>query len=174
VTDPHHPQGRDRAPVHTRSQIWKSHGLAASARSTSMKHRSLALLVSIALLAGVGCSFSHSSKSSSDSSTSPSKSSKSSSGEETARFHEDVEQYTAAYVQGGGKSAESFFSGLGELARKRGVSDWEAEQGTWESIGRGLGQAGVTDPERTAYAAAWAEGDTDRQRALDRGYEASR
>ena len=140
-----------------------------------MKHRSLALLASIALFAGaVGCSFSHSSKSSSDSSTSPSKSSKSSSGEETARFHEDVEQYTAAYVQGGGKSAESFFSGLGELARKRGVSDWEAEQGTWESIGRGLGEAGVTDPERTAYAAAWAEGDTDRQRALDRGYEASR
>ena len=140
-----------------------------------MMHRSVAWLASIALLAGAaGCSFSKSSDSSSTSSTSPSKSSKSSSGEETALFHQDVQQYTAAYVHGGGKSTDGFLSGLGDLARKRGVSDWESELGAWESIGRGLGAAKVNDAQRTAYAAAWAAGDTDRQRALDRGYEASR
>jgi hypothetical protein len=140
-----------------------------------MTHRSLVRYASCALVAGaLGCSFSHSSESSSDSSTSPSKSSKSSSGEETTRFHEDVEQYTAAYVHGGGASTDGFLSGLGELARKRGVSDWESEPGTWESIGRGLGEAGVSDAQRTAYATAWADGDTERRRALDRGYEAPR
>jgi len=122
----------------------------------------------------MACSFSDSSKSSSDSSTSPSKSSKSSSGDDTAQFHQDVEQYTAAYVQGGGKGERGFLSGLGELARKRGVSDWESEEGAWESIGRGLGRAEVGDAERTAYVHAWADDDVDHAHAIERGYEASR
>jgi hypothetical protein len=140
-----------------------------------MTNRSIARLLVVALCAGsVACSFSESSKSASDSSTSPSKSSKSSSGEETARFHEDVEQYTAAYVHGGGTSEEAFLSGLGDLARRRGISDWEAELGTWESIGRGLGRAGVSDAEQVAYARAWAADVAERQHAVDRGYEAAR
>jgi hypothetical protein len=137
-------------------------------------HRSLAWVLCAALLASpIACSFSHSSKSSSDSSTSPSKSSRSSSGDDTTEFHHDVEQYTAAYVQGGGTSQSSFFSGLSQLARKRGVSDWEAEDATWESIGRGLGRAEVGDAERTAYVQAWAGDDDAHASAIERGYEAS-
>ena len=85
-----------------------------------------------------------------------------------------MEQYTAAYVQGGGKGESGFFSGLSELARKRGVSDWESEESTWESIGRGLGRAEVGDAERTAYVHAWAGDDAGHASAIERGYEAAR
>ena len=140
-----------------------------------MSHQqSVAWFLCAALLASpIACSFSHSSQSSSDSSTSPSKSSKSSSGDDTSEFHHDVEQYTAAYVQGGGRGESSFFSGMSELARKRGVSDWESEDATWESIGRGLGRTEVGDAERIAYVHAWAGDDTGHASAIQRGYEAS-
>ena len=126
------------------------------------------------LAASLGCSFSNSSESSSDSSTSFSKSSNSSSGEKSASFQQDVQHYTAAYAAAGGKGNDAFLSGLGDLARKRGVSDWEAERGTWESIGRGLAQAEISDAQRIAYAQVWVAGDADKRDALDRGYEASR
>jgi hypothetical protein len=131
-------------------------------------------LTAALLVAPLGCSFSHSSKSSSDSSTSPSKSSQSSSGEKSARFQQDVEHYTAAWVSGSGRGEAAFLSGLGDLARERGISDWEAEPGTWESIGRGLGRADVDAEQSAAYARSWSAGDAERQDALLRGYGAAR
>lgn len=142
-----------------------------------MKNRRLAWLAVLpaALLAAVlGCSFSDSSESASDSSTSSSDSSGSSSGEKDVAFQHDVQQYTAAFVKAGGRDGDGFYAGLGDLARQRGLSDWEAVPGTWESIGRGLGAAAVTDAERHAYVQAWAAGDTERRHAIERGYEASR
>lgn len=139
-----------------------------------LRRSSLAALPAVLLVAALGCSFSNSSESASDSSTSSSDSSGSSSGEEEAAFHQDVEQYTVAFVKAGGRDEDAFYAGLGDVARQRGVSDWEAVPGTWESIGRGLGVAAVTEAERHAYAQAWAAGDTVRRHAIERGYEASR
>lgn len=132
------------------------------------------ILTTALFAASLGCSFSNSSESSSDSSTSFSKSSNSSSDEKSTSFQQDVQHYTAAYVAAGGQGDDAFLSGLGDLARKRGISDWEAERGTWEAIGRGLAQAEVPAPQRIAYAQVWAAGDADKRDALDRGYEASR
>jgi len=123
--------------------------------------------------ASLACSFSHSSGSFSDSSKSSSSSSDSS-GSDTARFRDDVTQYTEAYVEAGGKRDESFFSGLGDLARKRGISDWESEPSTWEAIGRGLGRTDVSDAQRTAYEAAWSGGDAEKQSAMARGFAKAR
>lgn len=142
-----------------------------------MKNRRLAwfaVLPAALLGAALGCSFSNSSESASDSSTSSSDSIGSSSGEKDAAFRHDVEQYTAAFVKAGGSDGDGFYSGLGDLARQRGLSDWEAVPGTWESIGRGLGAAAVTDAERHALVQAWAGGDAARRHAIERGYEASR
>jgi hypothetical protein len=126
----------------------------------------------LALAGPLACSFSYSSDSISDSSKSVSDSSKSSSGEDTARFLRDVEQYTVAFLRARGGSAEGFLAGLGDLARRRGVSDWEAEPATWEAIGRGLGRAQVADAERVAYEHAWAGGDAAKLQALGRGHAA--
>jgi hypothetical protein len=133
-----------------------------------------ASLVAVALVASIafGCSFSYSSESFSDSSQSSSDSSRS--GDDDAAFRADVEEYTEAYVQAGGDREDSFFSGIGDLARKRGVSDWEAEAGTWEAIGRGLAHAEVSEAQRSAYEAAWAAGDPAKEGAIERGYADAR
>jgi hypothetical protein len=141
---------------------------------TQPLRRAFNVALAIACAVSFGCSFSHSSKGSSDSSKSSSDSSGSSSGgKETALFQKDVEQYTEAFVEAGGRR-ENFFTGLGDLARKRGVSDWEAEPGTWESIGRGLGRTQVNDAQRTAFETAWADGDPARQSALAQGFATTR
>jgi hypothetical protein len=136
----------------------------------------LALLVAGAL----ACSFSESSESSSDSSNHSSDSSVNSSQSsspggndndknDNARFQHDVEQYTLAFLQSGGRSDASFFAGLGDVARSHGVSDWEAEPTTWEAIGRGLARSAASDAERSAFRTAWTGGDAAKQGALARG-----
>jgi hypothetical protein len=138
----------------------------------SLRRASLAA-VALAASTALGCSFSYSSESSSDSSKSSSDSSRSS-GDDDAAFREDVEEYTEAYVHAGGDREDSFFSGISDLARKRGVSDWEAEPGTWEAIGRGLAHADVSEARRSAYEAAWAAGDPAKEGAIERGYADAR
>lgn len=131
----------------------------------------LAAVLALACTAALGCSFSYSSQSISDSSKSSSDSSRS--GDETARLREDVSDYTVAWVDAGGRDADGFFTGVGELARQRGVSDWESDADVWEAIGRGLGRAGVEPARRVAYTQAWTSGDGERRRALERGFAAA-
>jgi hypothetical protein len=134
----------------------------------------VALVMVIACAVSFGCSFSHSSKGSSDSSKSSSDSSGSSSGGDTAQFQKDVEQYTEAFVEAGGQREQGFFTGLGDLARKRGISDWESEPGTWQAIGRGLGRTHVNDAQVAAFETAWADGDPARQSAMAKGFDETR
>ncbi|HTY19842.1 MAG TPA: putative lipoprotein [Myxococcota bacterium] len=141
----------------------------------SAPHLYVGVAAACLALASFGCSFSDSSKSisdsvnhSSDSSGKSSDSSSSSSKDKQSAFADDVVQYTQAYVQAGG-SAQSFFDGVGDLARKRGVSDWEAADATWISIGRGLGMTHLSDAELVAYEKAWAAGNSERMAAIQRG-----
>jgi G3E family GTPase len=153
--------------------------------------RSMLVLV----IAGTyACSFSYSSDSSSDSSKHSSDSSTSSSGSSSpdhdhddddhdhdhdkdekksssssSTFDQDVEQYTAAFLDAGGSENASFLSGLGDVARQHGVSDWESQPQTWEAIGRGLARSHATSAERTAYQAAWTGGDPTKQSAMAKG-----
>jgi hypothetical protein len=139
----------------------------------------LALCASAAL----ACSFSHSSESSSDSSNNSSDSSVHSSDssspghehrhdDEQKSFVGDVEQYTAAFVEAGGSQGDSFFSGVGDLAREHGVSDWESDPAVWEAIGRGLARSPATTAQRVAYQSAWTGGDPARQSAVAKGISA--
>ncbi len=94
--------------------------------------------------------------------------------DDSKAFRNDVSHYTEAFVDAGGAQQDSFFSGLSNLARKRGVSDWESDPGTWEAIGYGLGRTEVNDAQRTAYEAAWANGDAERETAMARGFANAR
>jgi hypothetical protein len=140
------------------------------------------VLLVLLFVAALGCSFSHSSDSSSDSSEHSSDSSTSSSDSsapdndgknDNARFQHDVEQYTVAYVQAGGRGDDGFFSGLGDVARSHGVSDWEAEPSTWEAIGRGIARSPASPAEQIAYQTAWTGGDATKQDAVARGIRAT-
>jgi len=137
---------------------------------TQVFRRAFTVAVALACAASLACSFSHSSGSISDSS----KSSSGSSADDKKAFRNDVSQYTEAFVEAGGEQQQTFFSGLSDLARKRGVSDWDSEPSTWEAIGHGLGRTKVNDAQRTAYETAWASGDAERESAMARGFANAR
>jgi len=159
-------------------------------RTTVLYGLSLGLAL-VLLTAPLGCSFSYSSKSLSKSSkgisTSPSKSSKSSSKSsksssgspqaeiETTRYRDDVELFTEAWLaSGGGASRRDFLGALGDVAEKRGITDWESDATTWEGIGRGLGRAGLSQAALEAYKHSWAGDDRGHRALIQRGYDATR
>jgi len=129
------------------------------------------LLAGLALFAPAGCSIStspsDSSRSSSDSSTSSSPESK-----ETA-YRNDVRDYTAAYVKSGGQFAD-FQKKLGDLARERGITNWEDDMATYEGVGQGLGKAKVSQAEVSAYVDNLAKGDGKKAEAIRKGYESAK
>jgi hypothetical protein len=142
----------------------------------------LSVLVALAALGPLGCSIStslsDSSESASDSSGSLSDSSASSSGSSSpegkeAVYRDDVRDYTAAYVKSGGRIAD-FDKKLGELARSRGITNWEENMATYEGIGRGLGKAGVDGVELDTYVRNLAGGDPKKVAAIQKGYESAK
>jgi hypothetical protein len=128
-------------------------------------------LLIAALLLSAGCSFSASSKSSSESSASSSGSSSPESKE--TQYRNDVRDFTASYVKSGGR-IEDFKRRLGELAKERGITDWETNLVTYEGIGRGLGKAKVSEVELQTYTSNLAGPDPARAKAIKEGFDAEK
>ena len=99
---------------------------------------------------------SSSSKSVSDSTSSSSPESNES------NYQKDVESYTQAFVVSGG-SDTAFMSGIGDLAKKRGITNWEADEHTWIGIGRGLGRTKIDKTQLGVYQTNWSGGDRRRR-----------
>ena len=125
----------------------------------------------IVMMLSAGCSISASSESSSESSASSSASSSPESKE--TQYRNDVRDFTAAYVKSSG-GFEDFKRRLGDLAKERGITDWETNLLTYEGIGRGLGKAKVTPVELDTYTANLASRDPARIQAIKNGYEAEK
>ena len=136
----------------------------------SLRFPGVSLVVAVLLLL-VGCSLSASSKSSSDSSASSSGSSSPESNETQYRI--DVRDFTAAYVKSGGQ-IDDFKRRLGDLAKERGITDWESSLVTYEGIGRGLGKAKVSPVELQTYTTNLAGPDPARAKAIKDGYDAEK
>ena len=126
----------------------------------------VALLIA-AVLVSAGCSISASSKSSSESSESSSGSSSPESKE--TQYRNDVRDFTASYVKSGGR-IEDFRRRLGDLAKERGITDWEQNLVTYDGIGRGLGKAKVSQVELDTYTSNLAGGDPAKAKAIKDGY----
>jgi len=111
------------------------------------------LIVALAFFP-LGCSFSYSSESSAKTLSSPCRSSGSSPDEEKKEaYRDDVRDFTAAYAARHG-DLDGFQSGLGDVARRHGITDWEAHDATYAAVGAGLARAHVSDAEWTRYEAA--------------------
>jgi len=138
-----------------------------------------------ALFALSGCSFSESSGSISDSVSSPFKSSSNSSGggekkekkekqSEEDSYQNDVRDYTVAYLGSAGSAAsagtETFFQGLGRVAARHGITNWQQDQLTYVGIGRGLAKADVGSAEATAYAQTFSGGDPVHAGGIEAGF----
>jgi hypothetical protein len=142
---------------------------SVSARAAAPLARWLLLASLSALVAA--CSFSYSSEKFSDSSSASSDSSASSSpGAKGRAYQNDVSDYTTAYVKSS-HDLTSFRSGLGNLARKRGVTDWEDDENTWLGIGAGLGRAKVSKVELDVYKTNLSGGDARHAASIQKGYD---
>lgn len=121
------------------------------------------------------CSFSASSKSSSESSSDSSASSSRSSSPESAetQYKSDVREYTAAYTKSGGQF-DAFRRGIGDIAKKHNITNWEDNPATYEGIGEGLGEAGATDLQLKAYMDGLAGQDAAKRAAMQKGYDAKK
>jgi hypothetical protein len=84
-----------------------------------------------------------------------------------------VRDFTAAYVKSGGR-IEDFRRRIGDLAKERGITDWETNLVTYEGIGRGLGKAKVSQVELDTYTNNLAAGDPARAKAIKEGFDAEK
>ena len=126
------------------------------------------LLVVLLALMPLGCSFYYSSESSIKSSGS---SSGSSSGDEDKKeaYRDDVRDFTAAYA-GARQDLDGFERGLGEVARRHGITDWEADATTWVAVGAGLKRAAVSAPDLASYEAGIGRAEPAKVALIRSGY----
>ncbi|HXK25932.1 MAG TPA: putative lipoprotein [Myxococcota bacterium] len=98
----------------------------------------IALLLCVS---GVACSsISDSSRSISRSMSSPSESS--SEKQEDSMYKSKIRDYSYGYAKAGG-DAQAFSRGIGALAQRRGIHDWEKDESTCRAIGEGFRDAGA-------------------------------
>jgi len=124
-----------------------------------------------------GCSLSASSaslsasvESSSKVVSSPFESSASSLKSAETRYREDVRDHTVSYLRSGG-DVQAFQAELAEVARQRGISDWEASNATWEGIGEGLARAGVSGADFESHLFALTGSDAAKMATVRAAYE---
>jgi len=146
------------------------------------------LAFAVALVAVFGCSISNSSNSLSNSSNSSSNSSESSGsssdslskssdsssgssgGGDDQAYRDDVRDYTHAYVLSGGEFS-AFQRGLGDIARRHGITNWEVRRATYRGIGAGLGKAGASQTQLDEFKANLAASSPEKLQDMQDGYE---
>lgn len=164
----------------------------------SLPTKSLLALVLVFLLSTIsGCSISNSSESISNSISSPSDWSRSSSdsssdssgsssgdddsgaedkGEEpetqqdAASYAADVTQLAYTYGKQGGDIG-ALRNGVSGLASKRGITNWEVDPLTCQSIGQGVGKAGMSEEEFTKFSKSLFGDDLTKANELRKGYD---
>jgi len=145
------------------------------------------------LVAALGCSISHSSQSSSDSSNTGSESSANSSDSSSnsstsssdssggdpapaeQAYRDDVRDYTASVLLAAGGFAglrlDAFQNGLGAVARRHGIANWEVRSATWRGMGAGFARARASQEQLDRLKQSLAATRPEQQRALQDGYE---
>ena len=149
---------------------------AGRKRQVTMTDLSRAVLLALVPFAA-GCSLSASSaslsasvESSSQIVSSPFESSASSLKSAEARYRDDVRDHTVAYVRSRG-DVEAFHAELAELARQRGITDWNASNATWEGVGEGLARADVKGADFEGYLTALTGSDPAKMATVRAAYE---
>ena len=129
------------------------------------------------LVALNACSFSHSSESSSDSigslSDLASSPSSISSSKNTKKYESDVVDYTYAYLKSssGPTDYADFQKGLGDIAKERGISDWESDPHTYKAMGKALKKANISGIGYETFKKNFANGNADHMESIQDGYD---
>jgi len=73
-----------------------------------------------------------------------------------------------------GGQFDAFRRGIGDIARKHNITNWEESTVTYEGIGEGLGEAGASQVQLTAYMDGLAGKDEAKRTAMQKGYAAKK
>lgn len=131
--------------------------------------RPLAALAAALTLAA--CSFVDSSESISKSIASPFQSSSSSSPEESeTAYRNDVRDYTYAFARQSRTDRVAVLDGMPQIAKRYGISNWQADRTTWVGIGQGLAKAKVSPTELENYKQSLAADDSSHRADIQSGY----
>jgi hypothetical protein len=88
-----------------------------------------------------------------------------------------VRSTTEAYAKSGGPF-DAYQKKLGDLAKERGVTNWEENLGTYAAIGEGLGQAkasqGLVDTFKSRLTPPGSANSADKQSAIQKGYDSKK
>jgi hypothetical protein len=76
-------------------------------------------------------------------------------------------------VKSGGQF-DAFTRGLGDLAKKHGITNWEDNEATYVGIGKGLGVAKVTQMQVDTYKTNLGAADPKKQAAIQKGYDSEK
>jgi outer membrane murein-binding lipoprotein Lpp len=89
---------------------------------------------------------------------------------EEAAYDEDVQAYAAVFAGSPG-SERDFLRGIGRVAGRHGISNWESRPGTLVAAGRGLRRGGMTEERMDELGSGLAELDETTARLVREGWE---
>lgn len=92
--------------------------------------------------------------------------------DEQQAYLRDIRDFTAAQLKRSDDLGE-FRKQLSKVAKKHGVTDWEARASTWVGIGEGIETAGMPSTQAQATIDMLANGHNDWASAMRRGYDSA-
>ena len=98
-------------------------------------------------------------------------SSGSSGGKADAAYLDEVRSFSAGFGSSGGDTT-AFRRGLGSIAERRGIHDWEDDDATCQAIGQGLKRARLTQDKAQALLGDLFAGRPDRAVIAMKGFDA--
>ena len=91
---------------------------------------------------------------------------------EQQAYLRDVRDFTAAQLKRS-DNLDEFRKKLSKVAKKHGVTDWEARATTWVGIGEGVEAAGMPTTQAQATIDMLADGHSDWASAMRQGYKSA-
>lgn len=82
--------------------------------------------------------------------------------------------YTTAYVRSSKGDYAAFQRGLGEIAARHGISNWEAQPITYNAVGVGLKKANLSDAQYETFQRNFTASDYAKMQDIQEGYDATR
>jgi hypothetical protein len=83
----------------------------------------------------------------------------------------DVRDYTVEWLLSGG-DVPDFERRVAEIAEEAGITDWRADDATFQGIGRGLKKAGLSGARYQDLAAKLGGTDPQRMQWIEKGFKA--
>lgn len=87
-------------------------------------------------------------------------------------YYIDVRESAAAAIVAQA-STDELLRSISRAATQHGISDWEAEQGSYVALGEGLRLAGLNEKQATTWISRLSDGNAETARLISKGFQNS-